>query len=116
MKVYAYKNCDTCRKAIKWLNLHGIDYEEIAIREHPPTVVELRQVLVSIGDLKRLFNTAGGDYRALGMKERLPAMTEEEALELLSRTGNLVKRPFVVGEGIGLAGFKEPEWREAFGK
>ncbi|GAA5482980.1 arsenate reductase family protein [Haloferula sargassicola] len=115
MKVYAYKNCGTCRKALKWLDERGISYDEIAIREQPPGVAELREMKESLGDLKRLFNTAGGDYRELNMKERLPEMSEEEAFELLSKTGNLVKRPFVIGDGVALTGFKEEEWERFWG-
>jgi arsenate reductase len=117
MKMFAYRNCGTCRKALKWLEGRGVSYDEIAIRERPPSVAELEQVLDALGgDLKRLFNTAGGDYRELGMKDRLPGMSRDEALQLLSSRGNLVKRPFVVGDGIGLTGFKESEWEAAFGR
>lgn len=117
MKVFAYRNCDSCRKALKWLDARGISYDEVAIREQPPSVEELQQVLDALaGDLKRLINTAGADYRELGMKDRLPGMSRDEALRLLSTRGNLVKRPFVVGEGIGLTGFKEGEWEAAFGR
>ncbi len=115
MKVYVYRGCDTCRKALKWLDARGLTYEPIAIRETPPTVAELKQVREAMGDLKRLFNTAGGDYRELNLKDRLAAMSEAEAFDLLSRHGNLVKRPFVVGNGIGLTGFKEAEWEAAIG-
>ncbi|MBB5351769.1 arsenate reductase [Haloferula luteola] len=115
MKVYVYRGCDTCRKALKWLAAQGVAFEEIAIREQPPSVDELRQVRDALGDLKRLFNTAGGDYRALGLKDRLPGMSEDEAFELLAENGNLVKRPFVVGEGFGWTGFKEEEWKQALG-
>ncbi len=62
------------------------------------------------GELKRLFNTSGMDYRALGLKDRLPGMSEEEALELLTSNGNLVKRPFALGNGKGLVGFRPKEW------
>jgi len=115
-KVYAYKGCDTCRKALKWLREREIPFEEVAIRETPPTVAELKQVLVRYdGEPRRLFNTAGGDYRAMGMKDRLPGMADDEALALLAGHGNLVKRPLVVGGGVALAGFKPDEWESAFG-
>lgn len=115
IRVYAYKGCDTCRKAIKWLRERGIGFEEIAIRETPPKPAELKQVLARYdGDLRRLFNTAGGDYRQLGMKDRLPGMSADEAIALLAATGNLVKRPLVVGGGVALAGFKAEEWEAAF--
>jgi arsenate reductase len=115
LKIYAYKSCDSCRKAIKWLKDRELTFEEVPIRETPPSVAELKKVLANYeGDLKRLFNTAGGDYREMGMKDKLPGMSEKEALELLSKHGNLVKRPILIGDGVALAGFKVGEWDERF--
>jgi arsenate reductase len=112
LKVYIYQKCSTCRDALKWLDAHGIKHEVKAIRETPPTVAELKVALDSFnGDLRKIFNTSGMDYRVLGLKDRLPSMTENEALEMLSRHGNLVKRPFVIGDGTVLVGFKEAAWK-----
>jgi arsenate reductase (glutaredoxin) len=114
LTVYAYKNCSTCRNALKWLAARGIPHEEKAIRETPPSVAELENALGSHGgDLRKLFNTSGLDYRSLDLKNRLPRMAEPEALALLHENGNLVKRPFVSGEHISLVGFKEAEWESA---
>jgi arsenate reductase len=114
--VYAYKGCDSCRKALKWLNERGIPHEVRAIRETPPTVAELRAAVAAFGgDLRPLFNTSGGDYRELGLKDKLPGMSADEAVALLAANGNLVKRPFVVAGGRVLAGFKEEAWRAVFG-
>jgi len=116
LKIYAYKGCDSCRKAIKWLKERELAFEEVAIRETPPSVAELDKVLASYdGDVKRLFNTAGGDYREMEMKDKLPGMSENEALELLSKHGNLVKRPILLGKDVALAGFKVAEWERALG-
>jgi arsenate reductase len=114
-RYYSYKGCGTCRKAKKWLSEHAIEVEEIAIRETPPAIDELRVALESGYPLKALFNSSGGDYRELGMKDKLPNMSEDEALELLHSRGNLIKRPFVVSESGVLVGFKEAEWAEFFG-
>jgi len=115
LRVYAYAGCDTCRKALKFLNEQGIAHEAVPIREQPPTVAELKTMLGYVGgELRRLFNTSGQDYKALDMKEQLPGMTEAEALKLLAGNGNLVKRPFVLGKGVGAVGFKVEEWRERF--
>ncbi|MDP4643833.1 MAG: arsenate reductase family protein [Opitutales bacterium] len=114
MKIYTYKNCSTCKKATKWLDAQGIAYDELPIRDTPPTVAELKAMLgYQDGDLKKLFNTAGGDYRELDMKTKLPAMTEPEAFKLLAGRGNLVKRPFLLGDDLGLVGFKEATWADA---
>ncbi|MFT4175294.1 MAG: arsenate reductase family protein [Luteolibacter sp.] len=112
--LYAYKNCDTCRKAIKWLDTHAIPYQLKAIRETPPSPAELRTALAAHGgDLRPLFNTSGGDYRELNLKEKLPTLTADEAIDLLSKNGNLVKRPFLIGQGVVLNGFKEDIWNSA---
>lgn len=114
MKIYTYKNCGTCRKAVKWLRENGIEFDELPIRETPPSQAEIKKMLGHLdGELRRLFNTSGGDYRELNLKEKLPTMTVAEAQQLLAGNGNLIKRPFVLGEGFGLVGFKEAEWAEA---
>jgi arsenate reductase len=116
LRVYAYAGCDTCRKALKFLAEHNVAHEVVPIREQPPTVAELRAMLAHVGgDLRRLFNTSGQDYKALNMKDRLPRMTTDEALELLASRGNLVKRPFALTKTAGVVGFKPDEWRERFG-
>lgn len=114
MKVYTYKNCGSCKKATKWLEAEGIAYEELPIRETPPSVAELRTMLGhQNGEIRKLFNTAGGDYRELNLKDKLPDMSEADALDLLSSRGNLVKRPFVLADAYGLVGFKEDVWAAA---
>ena len=113
LKVYEYKNCGTCKKALKFLEAEGIDYTAIAIRETPPKKTELKKMLGFLdGEIKKLFNTSGQDYRSMGLKDKVGSMTEKEAFELLSQNGNLVKRPFVLSDKWGTVGFKEETWRE----
>ena len=117
MKVYAYQGCSTCRKALSWLKSHGIEAEVLPIRETPPTVAELRAALKARGgDLRALFNTSGQDYRAMDNKSKLPGMSVDEALTLLSKHGNLVKRPLLVDAkaGVHLVGFQEADWAAAY--
>ena len=109
--VYTYKKCSTCRKATAWLDAQGIRYTELAIRETPPSKKELKQMLAAYdGNIKRLFNTSGMDYRALGIKDKLESMSDAQAIDLLHSNGNLVKRPFLLAENAALVGFKEAEW------
>ncbi len=111
LKVYEYKNCGTCRKAIKYLQEREIAFERIPIRETPPSKSELKAMLKAVnGERKRLFNTSGGDYKLMNLKDRLPALSDEEAITLLSENGNLIKRPFVLSGSDGLVGFKQDEW------
>lgn len=112
--LYVYKNCDTCRKALKWLAENNIPHETKAIRETPPTVDELKAALESTnGDLRPLFNTSGNDYRERGLKDRMATLSASEAITLLSENGNLVKRPFLIGKGLVLTGFKPDQWEKA---
>ena len=114
LKVYAYAKCDTCRKALKFLRANEIAFEEVAIRETPPSKPELRTMLAAQeGELRKLFNTSGGDYKALGLSAKLPGLDVEEALDLLAANGNLVKRPFAIADDVHLVGFDEARWRAA---
>jgi len=116
LRVWAYRGCDTCRKAQKFLAERNVASELIAIREQPPGDAELRAMLAHAGgDLRRLFNPSGRDYKALNMKERLPRMSLDEAISLLAAHGNLVKRPFALGEDRGAVGFNVEEWTRLFG-
>ncbi|MDH5581815.1 MAG: arsenate reductase family protein [Bdellovibrionales bacterium] len=114
LKVYEYKNCGTCKKALKFLDENDLDYKKIAVRETPPSESEIKKMLKYLdGDLKKLFNTSGQDYRAMNLKDKIKTITEKEAISLLTKNGNLVKRPFVLGTGWGTVGFKEEVWKEA---
>ncbi|MGJ8644017.1 MAG: arsenate reductase family protein [Luteolibacter sp.] len=110
MKIYTLKTCDSCRKATKWLKENGIDFTEIPIRDTPPSKAELTRALTATGDIKKLFNTSGQDYRSLNMKEKLPTLSQKEAIDLLASNGNLIKRPFLISDDTILVGFKADIW------
>lgn len=117
LKLYAYAGCDSCRRAARWLRDAGHAFTEAPIRETPPTPAELRTVLAALdGDLRRLCNTSGRDYRALGLSARLPTLSPDEALALLASNGNLIKRPVLLGPGVALAGFQPEAWRAALSR
>ena len=108
-----YPKCSTCKKAKKWWDEQDISYEDRHIIEDNPTVEELKDWHERSGlPLKRFFNTSGMKYRELGLKDKLPEMSEEEQYELLATDGMLVKRPLVVGDDFVLIGFKEALWKE----
>ena len=113
MKIYLYAGCGTCRKALKFLAAHHITHTAVPIREQPPTKTELRRMLAHYGgEVRKLFNTSGLDYKRLNLKEQLPQLTTDAALALLASNGNLVKRPFALTEKAGLVGFKEEQWTQ----
>jgi arsenate reductase len=112
--LYTYAKCSTCRKATAYLAKRGLAFTERPIREQPPTLAELRAMLKAQGgELRRLFNVSGQDYRELELKDKLPAMSVDQALALLAANGNLVKRPFVPLRGGGLVGFDPAAWDAA---
>lgn len=113
MLFLAYPPCSTCQKAKRWLDDHGLVYEQRNIKTDNPTYEELAQWVSRSGlPVKRFFNTSGLVYKSLGLKDRLSTMTLEEQLELLAGDGMLVKRPIVVHDGVILTGFREKEWAE----
>lgn len=113
MKVLVYRKCSTCQKALKWLDAHGISFEERAMVEEHPTYEELKEWYEKSGmPLKKFFNTSGNLYKQMNLKDKLKDMSEEEQLKLLAIDGMLVKRPLVVGTDFVLTGFREKEWEE----
>ena len=114
-KVYLYEKCSTCRKAISWLRERDIEFSSFPIRERTPTLKELKAMVVAHGgEVRKLFNTSSKDYRDPDLKELLPTLSDKQVLDLLRKRGNLIKRPFVIGDGIALQGFKEETWEKAF--
>ena len=111
MLFVCYPRCTTCKKAQKWLDEKGIGYTFRDIKEENPSYDELKTWYEKSGlDIKRFFNTSGQLYKSMSLKDKLPAMSEEEKLRLLSTDGMLVKRPILVSDETVLVGFKEQEW------
>ncbi len=117
LRIYSYPQCGTCRKALQWLaqqgfSVDGGNLELVNITEQPPTPEELNQAFTALGR-KRLFNTSGQSYRALG-SATVAAMSDQEALAALAADGKLIKRPFAItASGRPLVGFKREEWQAA---
>ena len=113
MLFICYPNCSTCQKAKKFLNEHNIEFAERHIVEDNPSYDEIKEWYQKSGLLlKKFFNTSGLLYKEMQLKDKLPAMSEEEQLQLLATNGMLVKRPIVVDGDTVLVGFKEAEWAE----
>ena len=114
MLFVCYPKCSTCRKAQTWLDSQGLTYTLRDIKEDHPTRQELAEWHSRSGlPLRKLFNTSGQLYKSLALKDHLPAMTEDEQLDLLASDGMLVKRPILVTESAVLFGFREADWAAA---
>ena len=117
MLFICYPKCSTCAKAKAWLDESGVEYDFRDIKLNNPKIDELEKWYTLSGlDIKKFFNTSGLLYKELKLKEKLPLMSVEEKLALLSSDGMLVKRPLLVGDDFVLVGFKEKEWAEKLGK
>ena len=113
---YGYPKCGTCRKAKKWLDNSGIEYEDINIAETPPSKEELQQLISNSDlDIKKFFNVSGLKYRELNLKDKLSGMTDDEKIELLATDGMLIKRPIVTNGSKVTVGFKEDQYEEVWG-
>ncbi len=111
MLIYILERCSTCKKAIAFLDRHHIPYQKMEIVSSPPTKKQLFEMLVHLkGDFRKLFNISGNMYRELSLKEKVPHMSQEAAIELLSKHGMLIKRPFLLSDKVGLLGFSEKAW------
>ena len=116
MTFICYPKCPTCQKAKRWLDENQITYDLRDIKLENPTYDELSAWYQRSGlPLKKFFNTSGLSYKALGLKEKLPNMTEEEQLALLAGDGMLIKRPLLVGDDFVLTGFRQGEWEARLG-
>lgn len=113
MLFLCYPKCTTCQKARKWLEEKGLSFTLRDIKTENPTKEELQTWWQRSGlPLRKFFNTSGLQYKALGLKDQLPTMTEDEQLALLATDGMLVKRPLLIGKDFVLVGFRPAEWEE----
>ncbi|SDH61466.1 arsenate reductase [Alteribacillus persepolensis] len=114
---YGYARCGTCRKAKRWLDEHGIPYNEHDIVQNPPSREVIEQLYKSSGlPLKKFFNTSGKKYRELGMKEKVKTADESELMDWLASDGMLLKRPIVTDGEKVTVGFKEDQFEEVWKK
>ena len=113
LKVLVYRKCSTCLKALKWLEVNQVVFDERPIKEENPSYEELKAWYEMSGlPLKKFFNTSGILYKQMNLKDKLKEMSEDEQLKLLATDGMLVKRPLVIGDSFVLTGFKEKEWED----
>lgn len=117
MLFVCYPKCSTCQKAQQWLDAQGAAYTVRDIKTENPTEAELRAWHKQSGlPLKRFFNTSGLAYKALGLKDKLPTMSEDEQYALLATDGMLVKRPLLIGDAFARPGFRAADWQSALQK
>ncbi len=109
---YLHPTCTTCEEARQWLAAHKIDFAEKDIRETAPIVAQLRAVAAAYGKREKVLNTSGIEYRKQGLAAKLPQLDDAAFFTLVRTNGMFVKRPFVIGPGVALVGFKAEAWAE----
>ncbi len=113
MLFICYPKCTTCKNAKAWLDANKISYDERDIKLDNPSFEELSAWYKMSGlPLRKFFNTSGLLYKSMNLKEKLPSMSDDEMLKLLSSDGMLVKRPLFINGDKVLIGFKEEEWKQ----
>lgn len=112
---YGYKKCSTCHKAEKALEKSGCEYAFTDITEKPPSKADLKSIQKQAGvPLRKLFNTSGGQYKALGLKDKVGSMGDEAIFDLLAKNGRLIKRPLVTDGRKSTVGFDEKVFKTAW--
>ncbi|MFC5449546.1 arsenate reductase family protein [Paenibacillus aestuarii] len=118
VKVFCYDKCGTCRSMLKWLKANDVDItENVPLFDSPPPADELRKLIADSGlGIKKFFNTSGEVYKEMGLKDKLPGMSEEQMVELLASNGRLIKRPIVTDGKRVTVGFKEADFEAVWAK
>ena len=112
IRIFSYSKCQSCRKALNWLDEHKINYQLIDIVQSPPSKEIILEAINKLGDRKFLFNTSGKSYREIG-SARIKSMSDQQVVEALCADGKLIKRPLLIQDNSNvLAGFKPDIWSE----
>jgi len=113
LKIYGIKNCDSVRKAMKYLKAQEIPYQFVDFRETPVREVEVNEWLKHT-DIKTLFNTRGTTYRTLKLKEL--DLSDDDKQTWLSKENMLIKRPVITFDGHVIVGYNESLYQEKLEK
>jgi len=111
VQVYGIPTCTTCKKALQWLTMNGIEYEFINTKDHPPDQAMIQSWIKTLG-VKPMRNTSGQSYRAIGPEKE--SWTEAQWIQAFTQDAMLLKRPLFVKAGEAVAvGFKEETLQQA---
>ena len=113
LKIYGIKNCDSVRKAIKYLKAQEMPYEFVDFRETPVSEKEVNEWL-KYTDIKTLFNTRGTTYRTLKLKEL--NLSDDDKQTWLSKENMLIKRPVITFNDNVIVGYNESLYQEKLPK
>ncbi|MGM0481342.1 MAG: arsenate reductase [Pseudomonadota bacterium] len=110
--VHGIKNCDTVKKALKWLDNQQLDYQFRDVRQQPLNVEEVSRWLEQLGTDK-LLNKRSTSWRQLTDEQK--AQTDAHAIaELIAEQPTLFKRPLVADQQGLHVGFNAAEWQQRY--
>ena len=113
--LYGLKNCDTCKKALKWLDRFGVACTFVDYREHKPAPETLVEWADKVGGFDALVNKSSTTWRQLPDHRKVPGSQAEWKL-LLREHPQLIRRPLVVtGDGQVSQGFSDNGFKKLFG-
>ena len=107
LQVYGIPNCGTCKKALKWLDANGVDYDFVNTKEQPPSREQITDWVATL-TARPMRNTSGMSYRALGEDKK--TWSDDQWIEAFLKDAMLLKRPlFVKDKQAVLVGFRAKE-------
>ena len=113
--LYEYPKCTTCRKGRKFLEENDVSFQAHDMVKEPPSKEKLREIISkSDNDIDDFFNKRGKKFKELELTDRLPSMTDDEKIDMLSSDGMLIRRPLAYDGEQVLLGFREDVWLKAF--
>lgn len=114
IKIYGISNCDTMRKARRWLDEHGVEYQFHDFKKRGLEKEMLQQWLEAVG-WETLLNRRGMMWRKLdpAVKESIDQLS---AAAVMLETPSIIKRPVLNRDGEIHVGFTEQKYRQLFGK
>ena len=111
MKVYGIKNCDTVKKALKWLDGHKINYEFHDFKKSGVSVQKLEEWAAETG-WEPLLNKRGTTWRKLDAGTQASIQTQADALNLMQEKTSVIKRPVIEGGSKLILGFDENSYQQ----
>ncbi len=104
IQVFGKSTCKTTQKAVDWFNSRKIDIEQIDIISSPPSKTFL-DANIDVDNLKPFLNSRSKIYRENNMSSKLPG--KNEAVKMMLKDPNLIKRPVIVTSSGSVFGFDE---------
>ncbi len=113
--VYGIKNCDTVKKALRWLDEHGVEYTFHDFKSKGITAAKLKQWMEQEG-WESVVNRKGLTWKQLPEEVKLSVKSNASAVKVLQEKTSAIKRPVIEkNDKIQILGFDADRYEELFG-